>query len=419
MSLRFAQVVAVRPQSRTVELCYSDDGWREADVPVLCDYVSTDTGAWSQHNVARPPTELLAGGVNPTKDKRTVFALVATVEGRSVVVGFIPEPLSQIMFIEQQQDRDMVWRHPSGTLVTIAPSGSLEVQHTGGAYLRIATDHDSAPPDQHEDLTPFGANENWALPKNDPPWITLCTQSFKATVKPGGDTTIESGGNLTVQYVGDALVELGGNLTAKVNGSAYVSAGGAVSVQTPDSVTVTAGGDATVQAVGNASLSAGGDATVSADGSASVDAGGDASLQAGGDATVAAVGSVTVAAGGSATVGAVGDVMIGAAGTITMTAPEITADTAVFTVVGTVVELDQWAAGALSGAAGGAAIGAIGAAQGAAGAATAFAASAKAPPVAARAAADAAQATSDTNAAKARADIASQAAQGSVPRITP
>ena len=431
-NLRFAQVVAIRPQSRTVEIVYIEDGWRENNVPILCDYSSSDTGAWSQHNVPRPPTEDAAGGINPDPNTRTTFALIATVSGRSVVMGFIPPPLAQIMFTPDQQDRDMQWRHPSGTLQTISPAGSYEMQHTGGAYIRMAAPGamgaavpDSVPPDQHEDLTPFGANLNWALPLNNQPWLTACSPIFKLTVAPpNGDTTVESGGFLTIQYVGDGTVELGGNLKILVAGSAYISAGGDVSVQTPANATLTAGGSASVQAVGNASLTAGGDAFVQAAGSANVEAAGDAQLAAGGavsvlsngDASVSAGGNVSVSAGGDAQVNASGDLNLGAGGSMTLSASDITADTGTFTVTGVIVEEDDFLSsitGAVSGSGGGGgspAAGAAGAAQAAAG---------QAAPVAGQAETDAQQATADVKAARDRAQAASNAALGTVARLVP
>ncbi|CAH2606342.1 conserved protein of unknown function (plasmid) [Rhodovastum atsumiense] len=338
MNLRFAQVVAVWPQRRCVEIVYCDDGWRENNVPVLNWFVSSDTGAWSMHNLPRPPSELEAGGLHPNDEERTTLAMVAKVEGRSVVIGFIPHPLSQIMFTEDQQDRDLLWRHPSGTLQQIAPDGSYEFHHTGGAYVRIGFDSESGPADEHEDLTPYGANENWELPKNDPPTITIVTETFKARIRPGGDTLIESGGNLEIYYTGNGTVKLGGNATVHVAGSADVSAGGPITVQTPDNATVTAGGDVTAQAVGNARIAAGGDASVQAAGAVKVNAGGDLTAQIVGDSLISTGGDAVVRAAGTTKVGGGGPVAVASSELLVLDAKAVLVNCEAMVVTGDIIE---------------------------------------------------------------------------------
>lgn len=314
VQLRLAQVVKIIPKWRLCEIVFCDDGWRATDVPILTSYVSTNTGGWTMHNMPRPPDEDVAGALQPSEDMRTVLAMVAVTDGRPVIMGFLPHPMTQLAFIEPEQNRD-IWRHPSGTIVTVNKNGSLEVHHTGGMFLKVGIDGDNATATEHEDLTGLCANENWVYPENDPPTVTLSNGKFRLIIRPNGDTEYLSGGDLSVRYKGKADVDIGGNATVRVAGNAEVDAGGGITARTPGNITASAGGAATVQAIGEANVRAGG--------SANVQAGGSAEVTAAGDVTVAAVGSASLGAGGSVTVSAAGALTVGGTA-ITLAAPLVT-----------------------------------------------------------------------------------------------
>lgn len=194
--IRFAQVTAVHPERRTVDLVFMDDGWRCAEVYVLPGAVSSDSGLWDVPDVPKPQSEAQAGGLNATG--RNIVAACAMAYGRPVVMGFLDPAGSMMRF--KQQNRE-VHRHVSGAYTTVAPDGSIEVFHPAGAYLRIGVG-------EHEDLAPLAADGNWTIPPGAPPaQITLVTSGFKATVMPGGNTEIDTNGTVTVKAQGAVLVQ--------------------------------------------------------------------------------------------------------------------------------------------------------------------------------------------------------------------
>lgn len=368
MSLRIAQVVAVHPQYRTCELVFIDDGWRVADVPFAFDYVSSNSGRWSGSNVPRPPTELEAGGLHPEQDRRTVLAVVGFIEDRPVVLGFTAHPLSQMAFYEETQQNREIWRHPSGTIVTVSKTGALEVQHTGGMFLRIAYDEEGVEATQHEDLTPHCANENWELPANDPPTVTLANGAFRMVIRPNGDTEILSGGNGEVKFLGDVTAHIAGHLTARVQREVEVTSGADITVRTPTNCTVTAGGDAHLKAMHDCFVVAGHDATVSSRETAVVVGAQSTRIYSGGDLAIAAGGNIDIAAGGSISTVALGSASIATGGgidlntsggvgisglggisasspsDILMTTPAVVMNTPLLTVLGDIVSGGTWGA---------------------------------------------------------------------------
>jgi hypothetical protein len=370
MSLRFAQVVHIYPNLRVAELVMTDNGQRFSNVPYLSGYVSSDSGTWMAHATTRPGSEQAAGGLHAEAADRSIIAACLFEGGRPVILGFMAHPLTQMAFVHSEANRD-VYRHPAGVVATVGKDGSLEIQHTGAAYLRIGTGI------EHEDLTPLSANKNWVLPLNDQPTITLSNNLFRLVIEPAGSTEILSDGSSTETYRQDESVTFGGNSTTTVRGSSTYTAGMDIRIRTPANVQVTAGknaivqaaedsfvyagSDVTVSAGDHVNIAAGADATVVASGNVAVGAGGDAMIGAAGDVTIGAGGDVSVGAAGSATVGAMGSasleamgsVSVSAAGTatvscigpMTLAAPEITALCTAFIVTGHLVELHGAGAG--------------------------------------------------------------------------
>lgn len=255
LQIRFAQVVRVYPKYRACEIAFLDDGWRVTNVPILGDYASSDTGRWSMHNMPRPPSEEEAGGYQPNPDERTVLAVVAMVDDRPMILGFLPHAMTQLAFIQEEQNRDMD-RHPSGTNSTTNRNGSWTLQHTGGAFIRVAAQVDSdVEPDRYEDLTAKCWNENWRLPENEPCTITITTgnrdgEAMKLRFRPNGDVDQMSSGYLHIEHAKDLHVDIGESAQVHVTDFSTHTAGGDVKIRTPASVTVTAGGDAHLLALG-------------------------------------------------------------------------------------------------------------------------------------------------------------------------
>lgn len=266
MSIRFAQVVHFYPNYNTCELVMMDNGQRFNNALILNHHISSNSGVFGHHAVLRPPSEEEAGGMMFEEADRTIMAAVMMASGRPMVVGFLPHPKTQMAFIREEQNRD-IYRHPAGNVVTTDKAGNMEVQHTGGAFIRIARDSETAAADRHEDLTPRCANENWTLPLNEPVTITICTgnqgeAAFKLRVRPNGDTDIMSAGNLNIRYQGNAHIDVGGNAEVHVEGDMTASVGRNLDARAGNDVTATAGSSAHLLALGNGYMASAGPALV-------------------------------------------------------------------------------------------------------------------------------------------------------------
>lgn len=186
-------VVAVHPERRTVDIVFTDTGMPVAEVTVAGS-VSSDGGSWNVPSVAKPQS--LAGQASPPATGRTLIALVDSLGGRPVVVGFTAPSGGQMGF--SQQDRE-VHRHSSGTYWTVAPDGSFEIFHPSGSVFRIGTG-------PHEPLGAISAGwvEGSGAP---PPTVTLATPQFTLTVDPGGNVSLRANGTLGLSSAGTMTIE--------------------------------------------------------------------------------------------------------------------------------------------------------------------------------------------------------------------
>ena len=204
--IRRGQVVAVHPESRTVDLVMLDDGQRMARVEVMAG--ASDCGVWDVPSVKPPANEAAAGGM--ATSGRTLHAVLAPDgRGSGVVLGFVA-PMGGLAV--KEQDR-YLYRHPSGAAFTIAPDGSIEVIHPSGSYFRMGTG-------DHQDLAGVVTS---ALPAagGPVPQITMGTpDGVKLTVKPGGEVELTTPAELKLTYAHATLhgdIALTGTLTASVD----------------------------------------------------------------------------------------------------------------------------------------------------------------------------------------------------------
>lgn len=233
--IRFAQVIAVHPERRTVDLVFLDTRLSVAEVQVLSGSISSDSGSWDLPDVELPPSQIAAGGLQTPG--RALLAAAERSGNRWVVLGFMQPTSGQVAF--KQANRE-VHRHPSGAYTTIAPDGSIEMWHPAGAYLRIGTG-------AHEDVAPLAAGTPWTVPVGAPPaQITLATSGFTLTVDPGGTTTLVSQGDGSLQFAGTVDVQSGQAMT--------FSSGGNMTFSSSAGLAFTAAAGTTMSATGAFSL---------------------------------------------------------------------------------------------------------------------------------------------------------------------
>lgn len=218
--MRLARVVAVHPGRRTVDVVYTGTGQRVAELQVMGDAGMT-AGTWRVPDVPKPASEETADAPGPGQN---LLAVVDTVEGRPVVMGFLA-PLGNEL--GQEEQNRTIERHVSGAYTTIAPDGSIELFHPAGAYLRIGTG-------EHQDLAGVTAGGKFSVPSGAvPAQVTVATAGFTLTIEPNGATTLTTGGELHVSYARALLsgdVAITGNLTATGEITAKAGSGGFVTL---------------------------------------------------------------------------------------------------------------------------------------------------------------------------------------------
>jgi hypothetical protein len=124
--MRFAQVVRVNQARRTVDLVYLDtrEPVREA---LVMGKASNVGGGWDVPSVPLPVNAQATGQVQSATP--SMVAVVDDIEGRPVVLGFVPALGNQVAVTPANLEID---RHPSGVVQTIEADGSIQTIHPGG-----------------------------------------------------------------------------------------------------------------------------------------------------------------------------------------------------------------------------------------------------------------------------------------------
>jgi hypothetical protein len=206
--MRFARVVAVHPESHSVDLVDTETGVRLAEVKVMGSS-SGDTGSWSVPSVQRPTNDAEAGDVSsPGRDLIAAYSVVDDI--RAIVHGFVTPNGSQT---GMKQDDRSVSRHASGAYTTTAPDGSMELFHPSGTYFRVGAG-------EHEDLSAHSGDGTWTETTGAAaPSITLVTGGFKLQVSPGGVATINFASlKLTGPVTVEGELHVTGEVIAKFGG---------------------------------------------------------------------------------------------------------------------------------------------------------------------------------------------------------
>jgi hypothetical protein len=192
--LELGKVVAIHPESHTVDVLILNNRMRLVDVPVLAAGASFDTGL----NDLPVPTAA-DDKWEPMSRARDVYAVIAMLAPRGVCLGFIYPDVSQMMFEAGRR----VQRHGSDVYTSVDDLGNVEVHHPSGTYLRIATDP------AHEDLTGKDADALWKITRNvdQPVHVQVQVKQagvVKATVHidPDGNASLTCAGTLAVNAAG-------------------------------------------------------------------------------------------------------------------------------------------------------------------------------------------------------------------------
>lgn len=220
--MRQGIVVATHPEDHSVDLVMVDDGARLTGVQV-----ATSSGSTRSGTIDLP-------AVPEKKDKwditrrtgQDMIALVSYVGRQPVVMGFLYPQVNQVL----QKDPKMRYsRHQSDVEWMIDGDGNIQLNHPGGAYIRIGETPDkvdtagknadgNAKPDRN---TGRKVNVRVGLAGNTV--VLTMTPDGAVTFKLEQDFLIEAGGNIAMKAGGDITMEAGGEFRATSAGDAKIN----------------------------------------------------------------------------------------------------------------------------------------------------------------------------------------------------
>lgn len=253
MSLRRGIVVATHPQDYSVDLVMSDNGARLVGVQVLTPTGSTRTGSVDLPHV--PPRKNKWDITEETDQE--MIALVGTVNRCPVVVGFLYPQINQML----SNDPNMkINRHQSDVSWMVDGEGNIQLDHPGGAYIRIGET-----PDQI-DTTGKNADANSKADRNTGRKVNvrigLADNMVEITLTPQGDMTVKLKQNFEMDADGHMRMTTKKTFDIEADGNVTINTKADASVISEGKMTVTAGGDITATSGGNVSVSAKGNGTV-------------------------------------------------------------------------------------------------------------------------------------------------------------
>lgn len=166
-TIRLAKVTACHPEGQKLEVMFLDTGDYGRDVQVMSPYAGTDFGFTS--GIPSPEAEGHAPNKSTNPGQRHLIAVVATLQGRHVCLGFLFPQVTHMAFRKGQDKNRMIERSPSDHYRTINDEAEFEQYHPSDAWVRIAEDMD------HEDLSGRDYDAQWQLKRNldKNPIITL------------------------------------------------------------------------------------------------------------------------------------------------------------------------------------------------------------------------------------------------------
>lgn len=190
--IELGRVLAVHPESASVDVCLVSDGRRLSGVRVMASSASTNTGMADlpsvEHEAKDDPTKPLGS--------REMFAVIAFYQGLAVCLGFLHPTVSQLMFADKDR---MVYRHSSDVYVSIDSGGNTELSHPSGTYLRIG---ETA---AHEDLTGQDFDHKWKIAKNTEKSVHVHlsvkaagTEVASLNISPGGQVVLSAASDITI-----------------------------------------------------------------------------------------------------------------------------------------------------------------------------------------------------------------------------
>lgn len=167
-TIRLAKVTYVHPEGQKLEVMFLDTGDYGRDVQVMSPYAGTDFGFTS--GIPAPEEE----GHDPNKetdpDKRHIIAVIATVQGRHICLGFLFPQITHMAFTKDQDKNRLLERHTSDFYRTVDDEANMEMVHPSGAFVIMSENS------QPTNLDGRDFDNRWELKRNTGKQISIRAQ---------------------------------------------------------------------------------------------------------------------------------------------------------------------------------------------------------------------------------------------------
>ena len=180
------RVIGTHPDTYTVDVEDWRTGWKCMGVPVMVGPATARTG------LADLPV---------FTDESPGMAILDTVEGAPIIMGFLNTRVSQLRF----EDGRAIWRHDSDVYLSVRRDGETELRHPSGAMIRIGENA------AHEDLSGSDYDREWSIKNNTGKDIKVVLQvgAVSVTISSSGVAIVSPALTHNGQDVGDTHVHSG------------------------------------------------------------------------------------------------------------------------------------------------------------------------------------------------------------------
>lgn len=146
--LRLARVTYVHPESHMMDVIYLDTGDFGRNVQLMSPMAGSDFGT---SGMAFPDEE--GHEPNMRNEGRVITAVVASINGINVCLGFLFPQVSQMAFPKEGHKNRMVTRYPSDVVTTFDGDGNAFILlPSGGCYAGFGPDSGSPPALEGQDF---------------------------------------------------------------------------------------------------------------------------------------------------------------------------------------------------------------------------------------------------------------------------
>jgi hypothetical protein len=230
--IRLARVTYVHPEGQKMEVIFLDNGDYGRDVQLMTPYGGTDFGLTT--GVPSPDQEGHDVNLEPNDpSKRHINAVVATLQGVHICLGFLYPQCTHMAFTKGQDKNRLIERHTSDFVRTISDAGDMDLVHPSGAHLRIG--QGSAP----DNLAGRDFDGVWSIKHNKGGAVTISLVNASAAsnssvillpdgtveIRASKDVDIRANQNVNVLAFKDVKVTAFGNATVDASNECAVKAG--------------------------------------------------------------------------------------------------------------------------------------------------------------------------------------------------